>query len=469
MGTPEYMAPEQAAGKPVDARVDIYSVGAILYEMLVAEPPHAGANVMDILAKKATQPAAPIRPRNKSVPEPLERVILACLDKEPANRPQTMATLEYELTKCMKGRGTAVAAVLGIKAPDEGATWNDAAAGFDQGFATPAQVTTPRAASATSGRIATNSNLPSVGGLAELLEPATGLTPAEGQEALVLPTPSLNEASPASQTLEPMPVAGSAWSRVLGILGGLAFLAAGGYFAYTYQLRHMRPDVPSSSQKTTPPAAKQDPTPPPDPTAPTPPKRDPSAPPNDERLSQAEIDRLLEWARVAAKGGRIVTPPGDNLKDLLDRIDKASPGNREATALRSRTASLLGRRGTLALKKQRLEEAEDAFRALVILKPDDEWSRGRLARTLAVRADRSLERRRYAAAINDANQALEILPDDVMARMALAEAYLATGKRELAAEEFKRILELRPADKRAKAGLQASLSAPPKRPIKKKR
>src|SRR5262249_40578950 len=55
MGTPEYMAPEQAAGKPIDGRVDIYAVGAILYEMLTSEPPHAGENVMEILAKKAIE------------------------------------------------------------------------------------------------------------------------------------------------------------------------------------------------------------------------------------------------------------------------------------------------------------------------------------------------------------------------------------------------------------------------------
>src|SRR5262249_47223224 len=61
MGTPEYMAPEQAAGKSIDGRVDIYAVGAILYEMLTGEPPHAGANAMEVITKKATE--APTPPR----------------------------------------------------------------------------------------------------------------------------------------------------------------------------------------------------------------------------------------------------------------------------------------------------------------------------------------------------------------------------------------------------------------------
>ena len=49
MGTPEYMAPEQASGKSIDARADIYSVGAIMYEMLTGKPPHEGKNLMELL------------------------------------------------------------------------------------------------------------------------------------------------------------------------------------------------------------------------------------------------------------------------------------------------------------------------------------------------------------------------------------------------------------------------------------
>ena len=114
MGTPEYMAPEQAAGKPADSRSDVYAVGAILYEMLTGRPPYEGENFMAILTKKATlDPVAPraVRP---DLPQAVEDVVMRALARDPAVRPQSMEALEYELTKCLAGRGVAVAKVLGM-------------------------------------------------------------------------------------------------------------------------------------------------------------------------------------------------------------------------------------------------------------------------------------------------------------------------------------------------------------------
>jgi serine/threonine protein kinase len=114
MGTPEYMAPEQAAGRPADARSDIYAVGAILYEMLTGSPPYDGENFMEILTKKATQ--EPVAPRvlRGDLPEVVERVTMRALSRDPADRPPSMESLEYELTKCLAGRGVAVAKLLGM-------------------------------------------------------------------------------------------------------------------------------------------------------------------------------------------------------------------------------------------------------------------------------------------------------------------------------------------------------------------
>jgi eukaryotic-like serine/threonine-protein kinase len=114
MGTPEYMAPEQAAGQSADRRADIYAVGALIYEMLVGQPPHSGENLMAVLRRKATEDVKPPRSIRPEVPEELERLVLWALSFKPEDRPQSMAQMIYELHKLTRGRAGAVATLLGI-------------------------------------------------------------------------------------------------------------------------------------------------------------------------------------------------------------------------------------------------------------------------------------------------------------------------------------------------------------------
>ena len=97
MGTPEYMAPEQASGKPADPRSDVYAVGGLLYEMLSGNPPYEGSNFMEILHKKANSMPAPMASVRNDVPAQLEAVIMRAMAKDPAERPQSMEALEREL------------------------------------------------------------------------------------------------------------------------------------------------------------------------------------------------------------------------------------------------------------------------------------------------------------------------------------------------------------------------------------
>ena len=117
MGTPEYMAPEQAAGKPYDHRIDVYSAGAILYEMLTGVPPYDGENFMEVLTKKATQEPVPPRELRPDLPEDVERVVQYALSQDPNERPPSMEAFDYEITKCIAGRGAAVGKLLGLS-PD---------------------------------------------------------------------------------------------------------------------------------------------------------------------------------------------------------------------------------------------------------------------------------------------------------------------------------------------------------------
>ena len=97
MGTPDYMAPEQARGDRVDARADIYAVGAILYRALTGRKPFEGSDPMAILTAVLTQ--EPERPSTlePSIPLSLELVVQRTMAKTPSERFQTMEALEQAL------------------------------------------------------------------------------------------------------------------------------------------------------------------------------------------------------------------------------------------------------------------------------------------------------------------------------------------------------------------------------------
>ncbi len=87
VGTPAYMSPEQAAGdRGLDARTDVYSLGAVLYEMLAGEPPYTGATTQAILAKRFTEPPPSVRAVRPSVPEAVDQAIRKALAVVAADR-----------------------------------------------------------------------------------------------------------------------------------------------------------------------------------------------------------------------------------------------------------------------------------------------------------------------------------------------------------------------------------------------
>src|SRR5436190_16566790 len=87
LGTPQYMSPEQAMGdRTIDARSDIYALGAVTYEMLTGDPPFTGSTVQAIVAKVLTErPTAPTAVRD-TVPPSVERAVMTALAKLPADR-----------------------------------------------------------------------------------------------------------------------------------------------------------------------------------------------------------------------------------------------------------------------------------------------------------------------------------------------------------------------------------------------
>lgn len=109
MGTPTYMAPEQATADPtIDHRADIYSVGIMAYEMLAGHPPFAGRAPQQLLAAHVNRPPEPLGTVRSSIPPDLAAVVMRCLEKRPADRWQRADELLRALeTVATPGTGTA--------------------------------------------------------------------------------------------------------------------------------------------------------------------------------------------------------------------------------------------------------------------------------------------------------------------------------------------------------------------------
>jgi eukaryotic-like serine/threonine-protein kinase len=109
LGTPSYMAPEQAEGRSRDAgpAADIYALGTILYQALTGRPPFLGASAMETMRLVVTTEVVPPRRQRPDVPRDLETIALKCLEKEPRRRYPTAQALADDLRRFLDGRSIA--------------------------------------------------------------------------------------------------------------------------------------------------------------------------------------------------------------------------------------------------------------------------------------------------------------------------------------------------------------------------
>ena len=132
LGTPAYMAPEQAEGKTVDTRADIFALGAVFYEMLTGSRPFSGESRASLQAAILTADPSPPRDLRHDTPKQLESLVLRCLEKDPENRFDSAAELsddlraftetQARLATGLRGR-LAVGAIILLAIVAAGAAW----------------------------------------------------------------------------------------------------------------------------------------------------------------------------------------------------------------------------------------------------------------------------------------------------------------------------------------------------------
>jgi hypothetical protein len=106
LGTPAYMAPEQAAGEThVDHRADLYAWGVVAYELLAGQPPFVRSTPQNTLAAQVTATPEPVTHHRATVPGALAHLVMQCLEKKPADRPQTAEEVLRQLDQVLTPSG----------------------------------------------------------------------------------------------------------------------------------------------------------------------------------------------------------------------------------------------------------------------------------------------------------------------------------------------------------------------------
>lgn len=341
-GKPPYMSPEQALGKDIDRRTDIFALGIILYQLTTGKHPFRGENDMITLQNIVSdRPIIPPRAYDKDYPKPLESVVMRALDRDPDKRYQTAAELEAALDRVFpptvprvrtEDVGKFVSAMLGDRGDERRTALRDAIRLADEtSSSVEASGTTgrfpelgTRVAPLPFGAPSSHDNArPSVTGITGI----TGPTPHSGQFA----RPSVHEYTSSAMSAPETPFGTQLPSEppkkkgkgALWIVGGLfaAVLFIGGALLFTRALKRTDASAAAGSPVPTPSATVAAKTP------------DKGTAPSGEKLDESgaiDLNQLaVEKGQQAAKGGPLPKAPEKDPKEAPPEKDPKKPDGKK--------------------------------------------------------------------------------------------------------------------------------------------
>ncbi len=467
VGSPDYMAPEQAAGTEATPASDIYALGCVLFEMLTGRVPFLGRNAIDVLMQKGARDAPRITEFVPDVPPALADVVAACLHRQPNQRPPSMRVLEVELLRALEGRRPVQSAVAAALAGTGGLGRGLGESSGDAPLPPPPE---SAASSSVRGRVPEPSGLSVRSSGVELrpaavaaaIREASGVTPpppaaAEPAPAAVVaavPAPVVPPVVPVATVAAAVtipdddPSARSSYAWLWLVLGGAAVTA----------LVLLRPDLVGLAER--PSTSSGDPNdviavaeagdevgdeagqdlPPDVPPQPPPPvSKDPEV--------------LVARAEMALGEGRYTEPADNNLHAYLQQLAEVAPEHEALAKLRSKASEELLARGREDLAARRAHEAADSLRTLLGLVPDHKD--GIALFTEAAVAEGKILRHMQAwdELLPLAEEVVRVSPKNFDANMMHGQALAGLNRWSEAQVAYKAAVALRKSDKTAKAAL----------------
>jgi len=446
MGSPDYMAPEQGAGLEATVASDVYAIGIILFEMVTGRLPFEGRNAIDVLMQKGAREAPRATGWRPEVPEPLADVIGRCLSRSPSLRPPSMRALEYDLTRAVDGRASAVANVLGLQAAGDALDGGRIA----EDLSPAASASFHRAAIA-----AIDARPPGY-----VPQDRTVIAPAPRAPTPTAPPPLVTASSTSAPASSAVAGAKAMLFVALGVLlAGAAVLAAKPAILDVLLEPTPSRGAPESTADTSNPpstAAPTKPTPP-EPTTPTPippvvvvPVPEPVPEPEPVLVPSASDWVAVAQTALATKHWR--DPPEESLALALQNIALTEPGNAAIGKLRQSAADALLPGAQSALERRKWTEAAEDFRNLVSVWPEHPDARAGLAEALFSQARVFKRQRDWQSALITADELLNVMPGDFRALLLRADALLALKRWREARDAYAEARKLKPRNKDVSKG-----------------